>query len=492
MSIIPIDPNVVNVTVSQTESGINAKNPNTVGLFTNETPTNGETYGFYLSATQVGEQYGTSSTTYDMAVNIFSQSPNILTGDGELVIMPLLSSVSATSGDFVSDDISANIANIILVSDGDLNVTLNGTSIDLTNLDFTSATDITGVATILQNSLQNAIVTNDTTTVTVTSKKVGASSTVVLGAVSGGSGTDLSGASYFNTTAGTSTAGVDSTGETLMEAIARLEGTVNFAGVITNIDIEDSTVSATASTIQSRDKIFVHHFASTEDILGIATTIKDASQTKTRCLGYFTNLEEANLMKAAYVGRAFSTNFDGTNTTQTMNLKTLANVSSDTNITQTDYNNCKTAGMDIYPSYDGLPKTLSTGGNSYFDQVYNQLAYKFDLQAAGFNYLATTSTKITQTEAGMDGLKGALNKVNEKYVTNNWIGKGLTWNSPDTFGNEQDFRRNITDRGYYTYSIPIAQQAQADRENRIAPLVQIAVKESGAIHEVLVNVLVEA
>jgi len=49
----------------------------------------------------------------------------------------------------------------------------------------------------------------------------------------------------------------------------------------------------------------------------------------------------------------------------------------------------------------------------------------------------------------------------------------------------------ITQKGYYTYSIPIAQQAQTDRELRKAPLVQIAVKRAGAIHSSDVLVIIE-
>jgi hypothetical protein len=47
-----------------------------------------------------------------------------------------------------------------------------------------------------------------------------------------------------------------------------------------------------------------------------------------------------------------------------------------------------------------------------------------------------------------------------------------------------DLIRNIADFGYYIYSQPVSQQLQAQRQNRVAPLVQIGVKFAGAIQSV--------
>ena len=52
------------------------------------------------------------------------------------------------------------------------------------------------------------------------------------------------------------------------------------------------------------------------------------------------------------------------------------------------------------------------------------------------------------------------------------------------------FKRNIQEKGYYIYSLPVSQQSQTDREARKAPVVQIAIKLSGAFHfsEVIITV----
>jgi hypothetical protein len=92
----------------------------------------------------------------------------------------------------------------------------------------------------------------------------------------------------------------------------------------------------------------------------------------------------------------------------------------------------------------------------------------------------------------MEVLLGAYINVLEQAVTNSSLATGLTWNSPDTFGNQADFLRNITDKGYYIYYLPVAQQSQVDRDARNAPLIQIATKRAGAIHKSNVIVFIEA
>ena len=111
------------------------------------------------------------------------------------------------------------------------------------------------------------------------------------------------------------------------------------------------------------------------------------------------------------------------------------------------------------------------------------------MEVAGFNVLAQTQTKLPQTEAGMDVLKGGYRTVCTQSVVNGMVAPG-SWTSPDTFGNPEDFKRNIEEQGYFIYSQPISQQSSVDREARKAPVIQIALKLAGAVHssDVIVNI----
>ena len=132
---------------------------------------------------------------------------------------------------------------------------------------------------------------------------------------------------------------------------------------------------------------------------------------------------------------------------------------------------------------------VSNGANGFYDDVYNLNWFIGALEVAGFNFLRQTGTKVPQTEKGMDGLKSAYREVCQRAISNGFISAG-TWTGTDTFGNPEDFVRNISDFGYYIYSSPIASQSSVEREARQAPLVQIAIKYAGAIQtsSVIVNI----
>ena len=216
--------------------------------------------------------------------------------------------------------------------------------------------------------------------------------------------------------------------------------------------------------------------------------ITQANLNKTRLLAYSEKNEKVAI--ATYATIASSTNYSGTDTCLTMNLKELTGVDPDKNLNQTYYNSAKTNGCDIYGSTCGLSAVYSFGANEYTDVVTGELWLKKALEVAGFNYLRKTNTKITQTESGMTGLKNAYIQVLQQGIRNGLIGVGNRWNDSIPFGNGETFQDNIEKLGYYVYSIPIAEQSQTERENREAPLIQIAVKLSGAMHSsnVIVNI----
>lgn len=365
--------NVINISVSQTPTGLSVPNTSNLALFTDETPDPVFTSGYkiYKEPNEVGTDFGTNSTTYAMALAVFSQQPNILANDGYLVVIPFEPS------------------------------------------------------------------------------------------------------------------------ETLDEAITRTLTLVQYFGVMsTTIESEADTLAA-AAVIQANTLIgfFVQRLASMVDPGETLDLLTTGGFTKSRGLLYVSTEADALDFKAAYAGRALSTVFSGSNTTQNMHLKTLATIQPDPGITQTILNAAVDAGADTYPSIKGFPCVFTSGENSFFDQVYNLEAFSLNLQIAGFNYLASATTKIPQTENGIDGLKGAYRAVCEQFVSNQYLAPGV-WNSSTTFGNQQDLISNVEQFGYYIYSSPIATQLQVDRVARKAPLIQIAAKEAGAVNSSTVIVVV--
>lgn len=281
-------------------------------------------------------------------------------------------------------------------------------------------------------------------------------------------------------------------GETLAQAITRCTPLVFFCGILSNAYPSSANMLALATQVQSNPlQILALPSTTFSDIAGSFTAINSAGLYQTKPLYNSTGALNARLFAASYMGRALSVNFEGSNTAITMQLKQLAGIQPDPGITQTIYNVCQTAGVDIYASFAGISAVVSNNGanGKYFDEVYNLIWFVSDIMVTGFNALLQTGTKIPQTETGMSYLKSQYRKVCAQAVNNGYIAPG-SWNSPDYFGDQTDFINNILQTGYYIYSSPINQQSETQRISRIAPVVQIAIKEAGAIQEssVIINV----
>ena len=190
--------------------------------------------------------------------------------------------------------------------------------------------------------------------------------------------------------------------------------------------------------------------------------------------------------------RAFAVNYNGSNTTITMNLKDLIGIQADTNINETILAQAAAVGADCFVSLEGLAKVMSNPQNGmYFDQITNQIWFVNTIQRNTFNVLATTRTKVPQTDAGLESIMKAIRNVCVQAVTNGMLAPG-EWNSNDYFGTQEDFLRNIREFGYYIYHQPVAEQAQSEREQRKAPQFQVAAKEAGAVHSENILVYIEA
>lgn len=280
-------------------------------------------------------------------------------------------------------------------------------------------------------------------------------------------------------------------------AIVRTLNTVFYFGILIDVDahtIESGSQFANlASYVQTLDKMLFVASATVADFQssGIFYNVQQAVQTNVRCIYYSDTVgDDTPAFAAAYASRGLSTAWDGSLTAQTMNLKQIANFNPDQTLTTTYLTQVQAAGVDVYPSFGGDPGLYTSGENGWFDQIYGQYWLKFALQAAGYNFLGQTNTKIPQTEVGMTGLKGAYMTVLSQGVNNGFMAPGA-WTGAAPFGNSADLVRCVADKGWYIYSQPVADQSPTDRNDRKAPLVQIAAKLAGAIQSSQVIVQVQ-
>ena len=480
---LPIS-NIVNISVSQSPTGIGPFNVNNIVLFTDESPSLAFAAGYsiYQTSSQIGTDFGSLSKTFQMATAIFAQSPNILAGSGSLIVVPLLTNLTAVT-EVQKINFSSTPASGTYV--------LNYGALATTALAYNATASTVQAALQAVAGLGTVTVTGNTAAgfvITFTGVAGGFPALTVTGSTlqdgTGAGVTPVPTITVFGVAAGST--------ETVLAGILRTQGLVSYCGVISEKPYGANEMVMASNYVQTQNMILFLASSTVADVApttGVFWQIMSAGNNKTRCLLYLlSNYDNANLMAAAYAGRALSVDFSGSNTTTTMQLKTLNTIVADPNMTPTIFASCQTAGVDVYASFQGVAKVVCSGSNKFFDQVYNLMWFVTSLSVAGFNALATSSTKVPQTEQGISALKTAYQSVCEQAKANLYCAPGA-WTG-DTFGNYNDFMRNTGSVGYYIYSQPVTQQLASLRAARQAPLIQIALKEAGAVHtsNVLVNI----
>lgn len=464
--------NVFEVSVQAPGVGAGQMNTSNLAIFTRDAHaasfgTDG--YKLYVDPLEVVKDFGSASTTAKMANAVFGQRPNIRGGNGYLAIIPMTAQVQEVTFDKVP-------------TGGTLILNIAGQPTAALSFNATQQQIEDAIKAVSPVAYAGVKVTGTMAT------KIDIDFQGVQAPVAVTTGTNTL------TNAGAVVVTVTETEEleTPVDAFIRGSQLVHFFGLVFALELVQAQLLALAAALAPLRKIgfFLGSQAVDNDPGGKLDLLRSNGYVNSRGLLRIDNVTNGLVYTAAYASRGLSVDFSGQNTVLTMHLKDLVGVTGDNNITQTILEKAKVSGADVYINFDrNVAKTFTSGGNDFFDNVYNILSFIDAIQIAGFNVLAQTATKIPQTEGGMDILKGASRQVCEQYTRNGFIAPG-EWTSPTTFGPQDDFLDNIRQRGYYIYSAPLSQQSVVDREARKAPLQQIAIKYAGAFHSgsIIINI----
>lgn len=184
----------------------------------------------------------------------------------------------------------------------------------------------------------------------------------------------------------------------------------------------------------------------------------------------------------SFIGRAFAVNFNANRSTITMMYKQEPGINGE-ELTTTEANTLESKRCNVFVNYINDTKIIQYGvmsGPAWFDEIHGLDWLQDAIQNACYNLLYTSPTKIPQTDAGANQFVNAINGVCDEAVNNGLVAPG-TWTSTVEFG--QLSTGQYLKNGYYTYATPMALQSQADREARVAPPIQTAIKLAGAIQE---------
>lgn len=240
--------------------------------------------------------------------------------------------------------------------------------------------------------------------------------------------------------------------------------------------------------------------ASDARIYGVSTSdaaVLDASSTtdiasKMKAAGYgrtFVQYSQVAYAAASVFGRAFTVNFLGNNTTITLKFKQEPGISAET-LTAQQASTLQAKNCNVFVRYANDTAIIQEGvmaNGDFFDERHGLDWLQNYVQNNLWNLLYTSTTKIPQTEAGVTRLLTNVEQSMDQAVNNGLVAPGI-WNGGDighiTAG-------DTLTKGYYVYASPLSAQAQADREARKSPVIQVAAKLAGAIHfaDVLINVV---
>ena len=439
----------------------------------------------YTALDAVAEDFGLSAPEYLAAALYFGQTPRPRT----LAVARWLA--AATSGLLRSGSAEDDPAVWELITSGGMTIEIDGEDVALTGLDFDGVTTMTGVAAVIDTALgsDGACEWNGSQLV-VTSATTGADSSVGY-ATAPASGTNIA------TLAGLTEALAETpvpgyAAETPAECAAALADKsgewygLMFAATTAITDDQHVAVSAFIEGA-SRSRIYG---VTITDARCLSSTFTTDLGTRLKALDYDRSFVQYSSSSAyavaSFMGRAFSVNFSASKTTITMKFKQEPGVVAEA-LSETQATVLTSKRINVFVSYDNDTAILQEGvmaSGAFFDEVHGLDWLSNAVQTECWNLLYQSKTKVPQTEAGVSQIKARIASVFKQAVANGLIAPGV-WNA-DGFGQLQT--GDYLPDGYYIYSTPIVDQAQSEREARIAPPIQCAVKLAGAIHFVDVQI----
>ena len=458
------------------------------------TITNAERLRFYTRyEDMIPDGYPITSPESLAAQLYFSQSPRPLTiAIGKWITTAY--GASLTGG--VLNSTEQTLASWTAITAGTITTVINGTTTPVTGINLSTATSLGGtapsVASLLDTAIVNGTVSFANGSFTITSGTTGPASTI--GFCTGtGLATDIAlKAKFTNTTAlAIATPGaVAETAPVCAQALMNASGGwygLTFASLTA---ISDADYNATSAIIQPASPTRV--FGITQggaNILDPTNTTDIASTSK--AAGYTRTMVQYSLNPyavASLMGRAFSTNFNANRSTINLMYKQEPGVVAE-GLSETNAQTLKAKRCNVFAKYNNDTAIIQYGvmsAEAYIDEMTGLDWFRDALQNAEYNLLYQSKTKIPQTDAGQNQLVTVAAGVCNEAVFNGLVAPGV-WNA-DGFG--QLSMGDTLPSGFYIFTPPMADQAQAIRETRVAPPIQIALKLAGAINEldILVSV----
>ena len=443
----------------------------------------------YTNIAGVVADFGTSAPEYLAAVAFFAQKPQ------PSVLYVGAWAKTATKASLKGGKLSAAeqaIASWNAITTGSMKITVDGVLKTLSALTFAASANLNAVAAVITTALAGAICTWNSAGgyFQITSSTTGVTSTLSYADVTG-AGVDISAKLKLQTgLASAPVAGIAA--ETPLAAVTAFANNSAWYGLM----FADTSISST-------DNLAVAAYIEASQyshIFGITTSDPNSvDPLSTTDIGYL--LKTGNYTRsfaqyssgspyavASMFGRAFTVDFTASNTTITLKFKGEPTVTAE-NLTETQAAALDAKYINYFVNYDNNTAIIQQGtmaSGIWFDVIHGTDWLQNNAQNRVYNVLYQSTTKVPQTDAGINLLTTAIAAACQQARINGLVAPGQ-WNA-DGFG-QLKTGQALPD-GFYIYVPPISSQAQSDREARIAPTHQVAIKLGGAVHKanVIINV----
>jgi hypothetical protein len=374
-------------------------------------------------------------------------------------------------------NVTPNLATLQAIVAGGFTLTIDGSLVVISAVSLAATTSFAEVATALQTKLAVQKVGTTCTYVggkfVITSPTTGALSTITVAT------SDISGlAAATGLLAAVLVQGrATETPVDALNACEQVDG--SFYGVTLDTEFDDTEAAYDAAVwAQARTKTF---FNTTNDPVALtsANTGTIAGRIDEAALGHTLTTYApvaGSYAGVSVAGRAFTVNFEGTNTTITMMYKKLPTIPV-ARITPTQNKNLNAINVNVF---------LDVGGNSFFAESKMAGGGYFDTrhgidwlqnraETDVFNLMYQSETKVEYTDTGVSKIIQRLGQSLRQGVTNGLIAPGYTTDG------------TYLELGYRIDYVHVGDVSSADKGNRLYQGISFIATGAGAIHKVTIT-----
>ena len=490
---------LVNVQVSVAAAASQAQNTTSMLLLTNNQVIDVEQRLLkFSSLAEVGEAFGSNGIEYDASTLWFAQRPQ----PTDILIGRWVK--TAASGVLIGRALTTDEQNMLrwtAITTGKLNIAVNNfAAVLVEDLDFSAQTNLNGVAEVINEGLTaggvQATCTWSGSNFQFTSSTAGAVSSVSVIPITlapeppdDTTGTpdpdDIAPVLGVVGTDGREVQGADP--ETALDAANLFDlnfGYQWYAMVIP--EAVDADHLAVAAAIQAMTTKHFYGITSADTRILDATSRADlayllAQQALTHAAIQFSSTSPYAVV--SMLARILTTDYRQNSSVITLMYKQQPGVTAEF-LNRTQLSSLLGKNCNVFVAYQGgaliIQPGTTTSTNQFIDTIIGLDNLAIEIQLNIFNLLYTTTTKIPQTDAGMNQIVSAAEQILLNYVEDGLLAPGV-WTD---YGFGTLTAGDFVEKGYYIYCPPLSQQSSADRAKRMAGPMKIAVKLAGAIHTV--------